>query len=212
MANKKQKVVIVGAGGLGRELFAYLSAEPDRFEVLGFIDDSPEDPLEGYDYPVGVLSSISAYQPREDEQLLLAIMSPKAKARVTGQLKEKGGRFLTYIHPSAFIGHNVCLGEGVVIAPHCILTADIAVGDFFFLNTSSTLGHDVRVGDWVSINGKCEMCGSVALGDRVLVGACATIIPEKKVASDAFVGAGSVVVSDVVQTVTVFGNPAKKIT
>ena len=42
---EKEKLVIIGAGGLGREILFLLSdinSRNNRFDILGFIDDTPE--------------------------------------------------------------------------------------------------------------------------------------------------------------------------
>jgi serine acetyltransferase len=44
-----------------------------------------------------------------------------------------------------------------------------------------------------------------------MIGSGVTIIPKRKIANDATLGAGSVVITNVKAGTTVFGNPAKKI-
>ena len=43
------------------------------------------------------------------------------------------------------------------------------------------------------------------------MGSNAVIVPSRKIGDDAFIGAGSVVISHIKQGVKVLGNPAKKI-
>lgn len=205
-----QKVVIVGAGGLGRELFSYLSLEPEKYDVIGFIDDNLN-ALDGYKYPVGIIDSISAYERVKDVKLLNAVMSPVAKEKIVNQLKNRNHIFISYVSPQSVIGCNVSFGEGCVITPNCIVTADVSVGDFVFLNTGTTLGHDVSIEDFVSINGKVEICGNVAIGSFCLIGGRAIILPGKTIVAGTMVGAGSVVVANIRKPMTVFGNPAKKV-
>jgi sugar O-acyltransferase (sialic acid O-acetyltransferase NeuD family) len=203
-------VIIVGAGGLGREIYTWISSSCTNLSVLGFIDDSSS-PLAKYDYPVGIISDIRNHIPPPKAVYVMAIMAPAAKQQISSFLSSRGCQFIQLIHPTVIIGRNVSLGEGVVIAPGCILTCDIKVGDFVFLNTQTTLGHDVIVGSNTSINGKVEVSGFVKIGENVTIGSSATVLPKKEICSGATIGAGSVVVGSIKQPTTVFGNPAKRI-
>lgn len=205
-----KKIIIVGAGGLGREIYTWLNGCGKTTQVLGFINDMP-DALDGYDYPVKIIGDIQNHECINEAVYILAIMAPYGKAKVSALLKAKGCEFMTLIHPTAILGSNIKFGEGVVITPGCILTCDIEVGDFVFLNTQTTLGHDVKVGSYTSINGKVEISGFVEIGEGVTVGSRVVVLPRKRIASGATVGAGSVVVGNINQAITVFGNPAKRI-
>ena len=46
-------------------------------------------------------------------------------------------------------------------------------------------------------------------GDEVFVGSGVSIIPFKKIGAGASLGAGSVVIRDIPESVSVFGNPAR---
>lgn len=206
----KKKILIVGSGGLGREIYSWLTHSESPYEPIGFISDDLNS-LDDYDYPVPIVQTILDYEPVESVTLIMGIMDPKGKKSVYLSLLKKGAVFETFVHPTAIVGENVTLGTGTVISPMCILTCDILVGDCVFFNTSSTLGHDGKVGDYSSINGKVEISGWVNIGREVLVGSRALILPKKKINDNAIIGAGSVVVGNVKSGVTVFGNPAKRV-
>lgn len=204
------KKIIVGATALGRELYTWLVSAGFESDIVGFIDNKV-DALDGYDYPIRQLGSIDSHIVMDGVEYYFALMDPDLKRKYTSFLKSIGCRFSTFIHPTAILGCNVKLGEGVIVTPGCILTCDIEVGDFVFLNTQTTLGHDVKVGSYTSINGKVEISGFVEVGEGVTIGSRVVILPKKKIASGAIIGAGSVVVGNIKQPITVFGNPAKRI-
>ena len=204
------KVVIVGAGGMGREIFNWLQDCEPKLTVIGFIDDNLH-ALDGFNYEPCIISKIKDYIPDKNIYHVVAIMNPMTKKNIVSHLKAAGSEFYRFIHPTAIVGKNVQLGEGVVITPGCILTCDIRVGDFVFLNTQTTLGHDVKIGNFTSINGKVEISGYVEIGSEVLIGSRVVVLPKKRIASKAVVGVGSVVVANINKPITVFGNPAKRI-
>ena len=206
-------LIIVGAGGMGREVFSWLSQEikgKKDVSMKGFIDDNPV-ALGDSKYPIKIITSIKEFVPKDNERLVLGILDPKIKRKVVESLMKKGAKFYTLIHPTAVIGTNVHVGKGVVMCPNCIVTNDVKLGDFVFINTSSTIGHDTVIGDFTSINGKVEITGNVIVGEECLFGVGAKVIPERRIGDRAVIGAGSVVIKNIPSNMTVFGNPAKNI-
>lgn len=206
-------VIIVGAGGFGREILSWTGHHPDRgklWEVAGFIDDNP-DSLRGFSCALPVLGSITDYTPDPNHLLIMALGNPQSKKAVAVKLLGVGAEFMTFVHPSAILGNNISLGCGVVICPRCVLTSDIVIGNFAMFNVASGGGHDVRVGDYCTISGGCDLTGGVVLEEGAFLGSHVSIIPGKRVGAWAKVGAGSVVVSSVKGGTTVFGNPAKRL-
>ena len=76
-------------------------------------------------------------------------------------------------------------------------------------NCHTTIGHDVRIGAWATISANCDLTGHTEIGEAAYFGSGARVIPGKKVGARAVVGAGSVVIRDVPEGVSVFGNPAR---
>jgi sugar O-acyltransferase (sialic acid O-acetyltransferase NeuD family) len=206
-------LIIVGAGGLGREVYSWLSQEikeKQSCKIKGFIDDNLNS-LNDFEYPVKIINTISEYRPNAKEKLVLSILNPKNKKRIVESLSQRGAKFYKLIHPTSIIGTNVELGKGCVICPNCILTNDIQIGDFVFINTNSTIGYDTVIGDFTTINGKVEITGKVKVGSGCSFGVGAKVIPGRTIGDNVVVGAGSIVIRNFGSDVTIFGNPAKKV-
>lgn len=205
------ELIIVGVGGLGREVFSWLSqtiSATKNLRIKGFIDDN-QDGLVGYNYPVNIIGNITDYQPQNNEALVMAIMNPKTKAKIVRDLLNKGAKFHTFIHSTAIIGHNVKIGMGCIIDPYCVLYSDTNVGDFVFISTSSVIGHDVTIGSYTSINIQSTIAGNTQIGSGCLLGVGAKIIPQCNIGDNTIIGAGSVVTKSMPSDVTAFGVPAK---
>ena len=208
-----KKILIVGAGGFGRELLCWAGHHADcgrKWTIEGFINDRA-DALDGFNCAKKVLGGIADYQASDDCELLLAIGNPALKKPVVSALLAKGAKFMSFVHPSAIIGGNVSIGAGTVICPNCILSTDIEIGAFVMLNSGTSAGHDVCVGDYCTTSGGCDLTGGVHLEEGVFLGSRVSIIPGKRVGAWARVGAGSVVIGNVKRSTTVFGNPAKRL-
>jgi sugar O-acyltransferase (sialic acid O-acetyltransferase NeuD family) len=205
-----KRLLIIGAGGFGREVLGWAQQTLDftsEWVFGGFLDDNPQ-ALDGFGYGESVIGSVSGYAPGELDFFVCAVGNPRTKEALVRTILEKGGRFVTLIHPSVIMGNHVILGRGVILCPRVVLTSDIVVGDFVSLNVGTAVGHDVVIGDWSQTSAFCDLTGFTRLGKGVLMGSHATLLPRRKVGDYAVVGAGSVVVRDVKGGETVFGVPA----
>ena len=205
-----KRLIIVGAGGFGRELYAWAGQHPDcgrAWTLAGFLDDNPQ-ALAKFGHFAAV-QPITGHKPSADIIYLAGLGMPTLKEKLVTPLIASGAEFLTFIHPQALVGARVKLGQGVVICPGAILSVDIEVGDFAMVNLNCTIGHDASLGPWTSLSAQCDITGHVRVADRVFMGSRASIIPGKSVGSRAIVGAGAVVVRDVPADVTVVGIPAR---
>ena len=205
-----KKLIIVGAGGFGREVYAWAKQHPDcgeLWEISGFLDDDLS-VLDAYAYPVDVIGSVEGHQPATDEVFVCAIGAPRIKKKVCQALLAKSATFISLVHPSTILGENIRLGTGVVLCPRVTLTADISIGDFVAINCHSSAGHDVVIGDWATISSHCDMTGNTRFGAGAFLATGVRIVPSKTVGEFAYVGAGAVVIRSVQDGQTVFGNPA----
>lgn len=207
-----RKVVVVGAGGYGRELLQWIkdiNAVTPTWEIAGFIDDNVN-ALDGVECDYAIIGTISAWQPKEDEDFALALGSPETKEKVATMLKAKGARFPSIIHPTATITPFSHYGEALVMFPYSKLSVNSTVGDFVTI-LSSGIGHDVYVGDYSTISGMCSILRNVTIGRRVFIAAGVSVANNIHVGDDAYLGLGSVILKDVREGAKMFGNPARQV-
>jgi sugar O-acyltransferase (sialic acid O-acetyltransferase NeuD family) len=209
----KNNLYIVGAGGFAREIYAYLLQASFNYmnaELVGFLDDN-ENALDDFNFHHKIITKSKTTDLRSNSVLIMAIANPRVKSEIFDFYKSKNISFLTYIHPTAFVGHDVIVGEGSVIGPNATLTTNINIGECVTINAHSSIGHDAKVGRFSTLSGHCDITGGVSVAENVFFGTHASVIPNKIIEQGAIVGAGSVVIRNVKQGASVFGNPAKKI-
>lgn len=207
-----KKILIVGAGGFGRELLWWIkdiNKVKPIWEIEGFLDDDPH-ALDLYECDYNVVGSIQNWIPKEDEEFALALGSPALKRKIVEILKGKGARFATIIHPTAMLSEFAHHGEGFIMFPYSKLSANSTVGDFVTL-LSSPIGHDTYIGDYSVISGNCSVVRNVVIGNDVFLAAGVCIAQDVHIGDGAYLGLGSVVLRDVKEGDTVFGNPARAI-
>jgi len=205
-----KKIIIVGAGGLGREVLQLvkdINGQEATYEIMGFIDDNAL-ALQGKECSHGMIGSIGGWTPAADELFALAIANPQLKQNMVEKLKSKGAQFASLIHPTAIISAHTKLGMGLIVYPYARINVNCTVDDFVTL-LSSPIGHDSIIGDYCTITTNCTITGDVSLGKRVFVGSGSTIIPHTSIGDDVYIGAGSVVINHLKSGMKVMGNPAR---
>lgn len=207
-----KNLIIVGASGFGREVVQWvedINAVKPEWKILGFIDDNPK-ALDGCRCDYHILGTINDWQPKENEYFACAVAIPSVKYKVVRKLLDKGAQFATIIHPSALVNKYSQIGEGVIITPRSSVTADTKIGNYVSI-LGSGVGHDASIGDYSTLSGRCSINGHVQVGRMVYVACGVSVAPSKKIGDGAYVGIGSVVISNIKAGVKVFGNPAKKV-
>lgn len=203
-------LVIVGAGGFGREMFGAAREAVGYgtdFDIRGFLD-ARADALAGFEGYPPVIGDPETYVPQADDVFVTALGGLESRRRCAAAVESHGGKFVAVIHRTAFLGPNVTVGEGAFIAPNAVLTADVTVGRHACVFHMSSVGHDTVLGDFSHVYAQCAVGGSVELGEGAIVYPGAVVMPRRRIGRDAVVGAGSTVVLNVPDGVTVFGSPA----
>lgn len=208
-----KKIVIYGAGGLGREL-AYLieiiNEKKLTYDIVGFLED-------GVSYPVGtmvnnykVVGNGDWLKNHLDVSCVCAIANVKIRKKVFEKYIPFGINFETIIAPSVIIHPTTIVGKGCIIAGGCGLSVNITLEEGVFLNGAVVIGHDVHIGSFSTIFPRTDISGYCDIGSQVTIGGHSFITPGKKIGDNAIVAAGSIVFSNVKAGTTVLGNPAKR--
>lgn len=200
-------LVIVGAGGLGREILTLLRQANQP--VRGFFDDRPATTVLGWPY-LGTVADLLASP--EQLAVVLAVGDCGAKQRIAEMLAENPALSFPVIrHPSVhwadFQANEA--GAGTILTEQVICTTNVRLGCHVLLNLGCTVGHDAVVGDYCSLMPRVNLGGGAVLESGVFVGTGATVLPGVRVGSGVVVGAGAVVTRDVTPGLTVMGVPAR---
>jgi sugar O-acyltransferase (sialic acid O-acetyltransferase NeuD family) len=206
-----QDIVIVGVGGLGRELAEWIEDINDvrpTFRLLGFLDDDVrKHATQQHDLPV--LGGIDWLTERSRTvATVVGIGNPAPKRRVVERLRAHSAGFPTIVHPAAVVGRYVDLGEGVVVCPGAIITTDVRVGSFVTFNFDLTVGHDATIEDYVTLAPGVHISGYVMVREGADLGAGVVTIPSVEIGAWSVVGAGAAVTRSLPPNCTAVGVPA----
>ncbi len=167
-----KKLLIVGAGGFGREVEIWatdVASIRADWHLIGFLDDN-SNALVGKRSRLRVLGSVSDFVPTDDTLLVIAVGSPAIRRELHLELSARGARFANVIHPTAVVARNAELGTGIVLAPYSVVSSDTRLGDSVVLNFHALVQHDAVLGSWSQLNSHADVGGFAILGEEVLVG------------------------------------------
>jgi sugar O-acyltransferase (sialic acid O-acetyltransferase NeuD family) len=205
------RLVIVGAGGHGREVLDVIeaiNAVRPVYDVIGFLDDH-----EGANEPLSRRSIVrlgpTSLVDSLDAVYVVAVGDPIARAEIDRRCMLNQRQSPVLIHPAATVGSDVHLGPGSVVMAGARITTNVVAGRQLHINVNATISHDCRFGDYVTVSPGCNISGNVRLADGVTLGAGCAVIQGISIGPNTMVGAGAVVVRDLPGDITAVGVPAK---
>lgn len=205
-------LVIIGAGGLGRETLDVVEAINDiekTWNFLGFVDDGkPHQELlsaRGAKW-LGTREVLANYS---EASFVIGISDPKARIVIAAEAETFGLTAINLIHPSVHIGSVTNIGAGAIICAGVSMTTNVTIGRHVQLNPGVRVGHDSHLDDFVSVYPGSIIGGNVHICREVTVGANATILQGIHIGEQVTVGAGAVVTRNVNPITVVKGIPAR---
>lgn len=204
-------IVIVGAGGHGRELLDLLEAAGLAEQFVGFVDDATPvgEAADRLDRRGATIVGSIAWLASSTLDYVVGIGNGAARRSVVARLGEAAGTALTMVHPSASIGSDNRFEHGVVIAAGAVVTTNVTIGRHSHLNVGCAVQHDSVIGDFVTLSPGVFVNGDVTIGDDVFLGTGAVVTRGCQVGAGAVIGAGAVVLDDVEPGSRRFGVPGR---
>jgi len=201
------RLAILGASGHGKVVAD--TAECCGWQVIEFFDDAwPQTTRNGAWNVVGDTVLLKAALHTYDG-VLVAIGNNHIRHRKLLELEEEGARICSLVHPAATVSRYALLESGSVVFAGVVVNADARIGMGAILNTGCSIDHDCVLGASVHVSPGARLAGGVRIGDLSWIGIGASVRQLVQVGSQVTVGAGTVVISDVSDLLTVAGVPAR---
>jgi len=208
--NSISRILIVGAGGFGREVMQWArDAWAERAALIAGFLSADNDLLQGRYQRPGVVGSPEEFVPESGDALLLAIGIPETRRRVAERLKSRGGTFITLIHPTAIVTPTATIGAGSILCPYSILSDAARIGDCVLMNYHSSLGHDASAGDYAVLSPYAALGGNAHIAEDVFLGMHASVGPGKRIGARSKVSANSCALADAPADAIIYGSPGR---
>lgn len=200
-----KKLVIIGAGGFGREVawvIERMNAVQPTFELLGFCDDA-EEKRAGMCGAYPLLGPLETVKARFGAVgFFCAIGNNRVRQEVFAQGRSLGHEPVAVIDPAAVIAPDVEIGKGSYVGIGSVVSVGTEIGAGVLINHQVCVGHDVALGDYVQLCPGVCVSGGCSIGEGALLGTNAGIIPLKTIGAWATVGAGTMALRDVADDTT----------
>lgn len=211
-----KKVIILGTGGNCIDIFEAINdinlySQSKLFSFVGFIDDDKS--LWGKDlYGYKVLGPIESAQEFKDCFFVNGIGNPLnfwEKNHIISKTDIPLEKFLTIIHPTAYVSKMAKIGKGTVILQNVTITSNVRIGNHVIILPNSVISHNDLIDNYTCIAGGVCLSGSVDVGKSCYLGTNSSIIGNIRIGEYCLLGMGSVLLTNMPYNSVFAGNPAK---
>mgnify|MGYP001262130227 FL=1 len=204
----KDSLLIIGASGHGK-VVADVAIKMGKWKEIFFLDDNPKVKNSmGIDV-IDDSKSLSKYIEHYD--IFVGIGNNKIRKITHKKLQAEGASIPVLVHPSAIIGKDVQIECGTVVMAGAVINSSTKIGEGCIINTGSTVDHDNEICDYVHISPGVNLAGTVIIGECSWIGIGSVISNNVKVTKQTIIGAGGLVLKDIIESGTYVGVPVRRI-
>ncbi|MDP5027665.1 MAG: NeuD/PglB/VioB family sugar acetyltransferase [Flavobacterium sp.] len=205
-----KKLIIIGAGSVGKFIAYNIDSFQDSFSIVGFVDDDAT--KQGQiivGFPVlGSLDLLKEYSGK-GYAVVVGIAFPKIKNKIIDRFKDLDFEYPNFISNNAWLSREVSVGIGSILYPGVSINYETIVGDFVVMNMNCAIGHNARIADFSSLAPGVNLGGYTSIGKRTDMGIGAATKQFITIGSDCVIGGQAMVVVNIKDNTTVKGIPAK---
>ena len=188
----KNKILLYGASGHAKVICSIF--ESMNVDIEGIFDDNKNHDLLNM-YPI-IGKYNNNYKP--NFSILISIGNNLIRKKISQKISHK---FAIAIHKSSIIDNITKIDYGSAIFQNTIIQRDVIIGMHCIINTNSNIDHESYINSFSSICPGVTICGKVNIRELTFIGANSTIIQGITVGKNCIVGAGTVVIKNVNETV-----------
>ncbi|RLJ22672.1 hypothetical protein DJ030_00895 [bacterium endosymbiont of Escarpia laminata] len=206
-----KKLIIYGASYFDLiKLIDAINREETTWELLGFLDDTPEKQGKSY-FEIPVLGGREVLDKFVSDGCIVfnnVCGHWSRNKKVAELLQVHQCEFANLVHPDVDLNY-VNMGENIILPQGCLVGSGSTIGSFVSARLGVVVSHDVAVEGHVFIGMGAKLGSESHIMKGAFIGAGATVMLGRTVGEGAVVGAGALVTKDVPAFSTVAGVPAK---
>jgi sugar O-acyltransferase (sialic acid O-acetyltransferase NeuD family) len=208
----KQKLLIVGAGSVGKFIAYNIQNFTQEFEIVGFLDDDVSKHttlISGYAVQ-GSVNKLKDYSGK-NIALVWGIAFPEIKKRLLKEYQHLDFDYPNFISKNAWISNGVTFGKGCIIYPNNSINYETKVDNFVVMNMNCAIGHNCKIGSFTSLSPGVNLGGNTTIGDDVELGIGCATLQGISLGNNVKVGGQAMVTKSLEDNQKVKGIPAKSI-
>lgn len=213
--NEPLKIAIIGAGEMGLQALHYLSIAKNQNETefVGWLDDTKPQgsKVKGYKVLGGIENAINLFECGIFNRLFIAIgyQHLAFKNQLIRRLKGKVP-LINIIAPQTYIDPTAKIGCNIMIYPGAIIDKNVSIHDGVTLNLGTVISHDSEIGACSFMAPQACIAGFSHIGECCFLGIGTRVIDNLSICNNVQTGAGSVVITNILEAGLYIGVPAKK--
>ena len=125
------------------------------------------------------------------------------------QVRESNLKLISAIHPTALIMEDAIVGDNVIMHAKAFVGYRSEVLSGTILDTNVQVDHHNLIKECVTLDPGVVTAGNVTIGRFTQVHTGTIIINRKRIGENSVLGAGTVIIDDVPDNVTVVGVPGR---
>jgi sugar O-acyltransferase (sialic acid O-acetyltransferase NeuD family) len=188
------RIVIIGAGGLGREvidLVNCINSIEAQFEIIGFADDAlPKGfSINGFE----ILGTLQDCIHLSNVHFVVAIGNPSIREKIFKLLQDNKKELVNLIHPNVQISQSSMIEphSGILIFNNAYIGPNAKVGSNVIIHVNTVIGHDSIVLEHCMIMHSSVLNGKISLESAVLIGPLCVINGKHHFKKSSVIAAGS---------------------
>jgi len=208
---QKQRIFLFG-GGLHSLSCIDIIEKQKAYQLAGIIDSEKEIGSRVDDYNIiGRIEDLpdltKKYQTKAG---FISVGDNRVRKKIYDQILERcpDFKFVNLFHPSAVLGKHVNLGQGVFVGAQAFISSGCRVDDFVLLHQKAHIGLLNHMEKFSSISLGSLTGGLVSIGEFAAITIGVVVADRVSIGRHTVIGSGSLVLKNVPEYVTAYGNPA----
>lgn len=193
---KKDKIIIIGSGGLASIVIDILKTEP-RYNIEGLIDLGGKAKSIGDIKVIGTDSDLPKVLKNGIKMAVVAIGCVSKEENLIRRkkyetIRDMGFEIINVIQKEAYISKTCCIGQGNIIIGQCYIGPYVKIGSGAIIHPFVSIEHHSNIGDYVHFSQGVKIAGNVRVGRLSFIGMGVGVIQGAVIPEEAFIKTASI--------------------
>ncbi len=197
-------VFVIGSGGHAKVVIDVLLQ--NNYKIKGVLDDDRER-IGQQICGINIIATTDYLNTIKTPSAIIAIGDNKTRKSISQRFNHV--KWVTVVHPQAFVHSSADIGFGTIICAGAIVQPGARLNNHIIVNTGATVDHDCFIDSFAHIAPGANLAGSVNVAEGAFMGIGSKVIPDVQIGEWSIVGAGTTVIAPVPSNLVVVGTPAR---